>query len=65
MRGTPDLPRKAQVPALSSASSGGDNPLDLVPSIGESPLEPLDEGAEVRIPGPRVHLRNEEDLHAR
>jgi hypothetical protein len=34
-----------------------------VPSLRESPLDPLDERAQVRIVGPRIHLRDEKDLH--
>jgi hypothetical protein len=51
------------MPALASASPRRDDALDLVPALGEGPLDPLDEGSEIRIVRARIHLRDEENLH--
>ena len=51
------------MPALASTPPRRDDTLDVVATIGESPLDPLDEGAQVGIVGPRVHLRDEQNLH--
>jgi len=58
------LPREPQMPALASAPPRRDDTFDLVPPCGKSPLDPLDECAEVGIVGPGVHLRDEQDPHA-
>ena len=42
-----------------------DAALDDVTACGERLLEAADEDAEVRVGRPRVHLRDEQDLHAR
>jgi hypothetical protein len=39
--------------------------LDVVPALGERPFDALDESAEIGIVRPRVHLRDEQDLHVR
>ena len=59
------LTREPQVPALASAPTPRYDALDLVPALDESPLDSLDEGPEIRIPGPWIHLRDEQDLHLR
>src|SRR6186997_120350 len=51
------------MPALAPASPRRDDALDLVAAIGKSPLDPLDEGPEIGIPGLWIHLRDEQDLH--
>src|SRR5690349_4919109 len=49
--------------ALPSPAPFGDHALDVVAARGERTLEALDEHAEIRIVRPRIHLRDEEDLH--
>src|SRR4030081_394349 len=51
--------------SLSAAAPVEHGPLELVPTVGERPLHPLDEGAEIRVVRPGVHLRDEEDLQDR
>jgi hypothetical protein len=55
---------EAEVPAAPSAALDG-SALDLVPPRGELPLERRDEDPEIRVVRPGVHLRDEEDPHAR
>jgi hypothetical protein len=61
MRGTAHLARKPQMPALAPASPRRDDALDLMSSSGKGPLNPLDEGPEIRVIRPGVHLGDEED----
>ena len=60
-RGRPGAPGQIEVPALPSGAPVDHRQLDLVTPVQQSALEPLHEDAEIRVLGPRVHLRDEED----
>ena len=56
---------EANVSQLRAATLVEHDALELVPALGERPLEALDEDAEVGRRGRRVHLRDEQDPHRR
>ena len=64
-RGPQRRGRQREVLALAAAPAIEDRALDDVTACGERLLEAADEDAEVRVGRPRVHLRDEQDLHAR
>src|SRR5205085_9108402 len=56
-------PGEPEVTELAAAAPVEHGELELVPALAERDLEPPDEGAELRIPRARIHLRDEQDPH--
>ena len=55
--------RQLEVSALPARSAVDHRAVDLVASLRERALHLRDENAEVRVVGPWIHLRDEEDAH--
>ena len=54
-----------QVAALTTPAAVHDRTLELVTPVAQRLLHLLDEDAEIRAVGTRIHLRDEEDAHPR
>jgi hypothetical protein len=57
--------RELQVAALAAGPPVQHGELELVPALAQRGFDLRDEGAEIRIRGARIHLRDKQDAHAR
>jgi hypothetical protein len=60
--GAGGLRGKAEMTPLAAAAAVEHGPFDFMPPVGQRALDLDDEGTEVRVVRPRVHLRDEQDL---